>query len=155
MHGKGYRLYVRVLPKYDAALTEINAGVDEDQGQRWSKSTDHNTIDHSTTINTASPKGDALRSRSVQDYFVEAYTRKFGRKPAINFGKDLATVKKTLPLFNSLDEIKSLIDAFLASEYAARVGYSLSICFAAHTINLWQAGQLTAPLKTSFSTTKV
>jgi hypothetical protein len=47
------------------------------------------------------------------------------------------------------------IDSFLASEKAERVGPTLSTCFSEHTINSWKAGQLTAPIKTSFSTTKI
>ena len=114
----------------------------------------HREGDSSKETHSASPPGDALRSRSVQEYFTLAYKQRFGREPAINFAKDLAVVKQRLPLFKSFDEIKALIDAYLDSEYAKRVGYSLSICFAAHTINSWQARELTPPLQAIFTTKK-
>jgi hypothetical protein len=92
---------------------------------------------------------------ATQKYFIESYEQKFGSKPAMNFGKDYTVVRKTMGLFKTFDEIKALIDSFLASEKAERVGPTLSTCFSEHTINSWKAGQLTAPIKTSFSTTKI
>jgi hypothetical protein len=113
----------------------------------------------SISINTVSPKGDADQAKkavlATQKYFTAAYEQRFGHKPAINFGKEYTVIRKTLGLFKSFDEMKTLIDAFLAIEKAGRVGYTLSICFSADTINLWRAGQLTAPIQTKFTTTKV
>jgi hypothetical protein len=57
MKGKGHRLYVRPLPKMDAAFTEVKASVHVDESRRSFKRTDHNTTDHSTRspAETSSP----------------------------------------------------------------------------------------------------
>jgi len=82
----------------------------------------------------------------VQKYFTSAYKQRFGREPAINFGMDGKVVNRVKGLFPDIKETYKLIDAFLISQKGKEHGYTLSVCFSAHTINLWQAGELTVPV---------
>lgn len=66
----------------------------------------------------------------------------------MNFGKDGRVVNGRKSFFNG-ENWKDLIDDFLASDMAARIGYTLSACFSAGVISAWQTGGLTGskPLK--------
>jgi len=77
----------------------------------------------------------------IKDYFVSAYKKKFGKDPAIDFGKDGKNVKAKQGLFIDLNDAYRLIDGFLDSKKAEECGYTLSVCFSSHTINLWRAGK--------------
>ena len=86
----------------------------------------------------------------IQRYFTEAFKKKFGSEPAINFGQDGKVVKQMEGLFKPPETAHKLIDDFLNSQKGQEHGYTLSICFSAHTLNLWKAGQLNAVLQTKF-----
>lgn len=79
---------------------------------------------------------------SIREYFTSAYKKKFGELPAIDFGKDGRNVKSRENLFISKEEAYKLIDSFLSSKKAEECGYTLSVCFSSHTINLWRANKL-------------
>lgn len=90
----------------------------------------------------SSPKGKELSFVSlVEKYFIKKYEEKFGSPPAINFGQDGKRVKSCAGLFQG-EEWQKLIDDFLNSDKGGDMGYTLSICFSAHTINLWKSKQL-------------
>jgi len=78
----------------------------------------------------------------IREYFTSAYKRKFNSEPAIDFGKDGKVVKKSAGLFKNIEDAYRLIDDFLESKKAEECGYTLSVCFSTHTINLWKAGKL-------------
>jgi hypothetical protein len=89
----------------------------------------------------ATPKVVATFFTTIQKYFTSAYKKKFGKEPAIDFGKDGYMVRQKEGLFQSPEEAFQLIDGFLDSKKAEECGYTLSVCFSSHTINLWRAGK--------------
>jgi hypothetical protein len=138
------------------ARPPCNAVVTEDPWPPWSCPVGGRVLGRLRSPRASPPKGDADKwkkaVKATQEYFTKTYEQKFGSQPAINFGKDYAVIRSTLGLFKTFDEVKALIDAFLDSEKGNQFGHTLAICFSANTINLWKAGKLVAPVKTSFST---
>ena len=88
------------------------------------------------------PEGVSTFFSSIQKYFTDSYKKKFGQEPAIDFGKDGKVVKSKEGLFASEEDAYQLINSFLESQKAEECGYTLSVCFSSHTINLWRAGKL-------------
>lgn len=78
----------------------------------------------------------------IRKYFVDSYREKFGQEPSIDFGKDGRTVNSKRNLFQSIDQAYELVKDFLDSRKAEECGYTLSVCFSSHTINLWRAKKL-------------
>jgi len=93
-------------------------------------------------IYIATPKAVATFYTQIKNYFISAYKKKFNSEPAIDFGKDGRVVKKAEGLFKNIEDAYRLIDDFLESKKAEECGYTLSVCFSTHTINLWKAGKL-------------
>jgi hypothetical protein len=152
------KLFVKLNSLVDELFIKPNSSIHQTKQSYSVSRTNHNTIDPNTKINKALPEGNADRARkavkATQEYFTTSYEQKFGSQPAINFGKDYTVIRSTLGLFKTFDEVKALIDAFLASEKGLQHGHTLAICFSANTINLWKAGQLTPPLQAIFTTKK-
>jgi len=92
--------------------------------------------------NIATAKAVATFYTQIKNYFISAYKKKFNSEPAIDFGKDGRVVKKAEGLFKNIEDAYRLIDDFLESKKAEECGYTLSVCFSTHTINLWKAGKL-------------
>jgi len=90
----------------------------------------------------ATPKVVATFFSTIQKYFTAAYEKKFGKKPSIDFGKDGNVVRQKEGLFYPIEEAYQLIDSFLDSKKAEECGYTLSVCFSSHTVNLFRAGKL-------------
>lgn len=84
--------------------------------------------------------------KKIQSYFTSQYEKRFGSKPAINFGKDNKVVAKARQLFKAEAEWQQLIDDFIVSRKGKELSYTLAICFSADTLNKWKAGNLSLDL---------
>jgi len=76
--------------------------------------------------------------KEILEYFVSSLKEKKGFEPEMNFAKDGSLLKKQLAR-RTPAELKRLIDWFIKSEDAERLGYSLSTCLSAYIINKWLA----------------
>jgi len=92
--------------------------------------------------NNSKPNNTTPFFAPIKDYFIEAYRKKFNSDPAISFGAEGRLINNKRGLFTGVKEAYKLIDDFLVSAKAEECGYTLSVCFSAHTINLWKAGKL-------------
>ena len=89
----------------------------------------------------AEGKPSAVFFKEVSTYYITKFQERFrNEKPAINFGKDNVVVSRARGLFANASW-RDLIDWFLKSDKAKEFGYSLSICFSAHTINQWKVSK--------------
>jgi hypothetical protein len=77
----------------------------------------------------------------IRKYFTEKCKELKGFEPEMAFGKEGKLLKEKLTRF-SAEQIKDLIDKFFNSKIGEDLGYTLSICLSAPTINQWQGGKL-------------
>lgn len=83
--------------------------------------------------------------KKIKEHFISSFEKHFGNKPALSFAVDLSKVKQVYRLLE-MPKILKLVDDFMVSRKAKECGHTMSVCFSAHTINTWQAGQL-LPMK--------
>ena len=85
----------------------------------------------------------------LRKYFTEQCNQKKGFEPEMAFGKEGRLLKEKLRRF-SIEQLETLIDQFFNSRIGEELGFTLSVCLSAHTINLWQAGKLEKEKKPYF-----
>ena len=76
----------------------------------------------------------------VLNYFREIVGETRGFEPEIDPRKDSRLIKLRLKKY-SLEELKSLINWYLRSDFSDKLGISISACLSAHVINLWKANK--------------
>lgn len=77
----------------------------------------------------------------LRKYFTDECKKLNGYEPEMSFAKEGGLLKEKLKRFKP-EQIKDLIDKFLRSKVGEALGYTLSICLSAGTINQWLAGKL-------------
>ena len=77
----------------------------------------------------------------LRSYFTERCKKSKGFEPEMSFGKEGQLLKEKLKRY-SVEQLATLIDQFFNSKVGEDLGYTLSVCLSAYTINLWQAGKL-------------
>lgn len=84
-----------------------------------------------------------INFESIEKYFSQKVEAAHGFVPEISYSKDRRAIRHFLSR-HSLTELKEIIDSYVGSDKAKRLGVSLSSAVSTHSINLWREGKLAA-----------
>ncbi len=87
-------------------------------------------------VKTADP-----RIRTIETYFIYKTKEIKGFEPEISWGRDGFMLQKRLVRYSE-EQIKKLIDTYLASDLSDKLGCTLSTILATSIMNQWLGGQL-------------
>jgi len=76
--------------------------------------------------------------KSIISYFVRRVREIKGYTPEVSWAKEGQLIKQRLKKYK-VEQVKELIDWYLHSKHAERLGDSLAVCLSANIINLWKA----------------
>jgi len=108
-------------------------------------------------INRKGTEVDDGKSSSVKEifhYFKSRVREAKGFEPEISWGKEGRLIKLRLKRYSS-EQIRRLIDWYLASNLSEKLGASLAVCLSTHVVNLWKASLSSQPYYPVFNPSKL
>lgn len=81
--------------------------------------------------------------KEIISFFKSKVKEIKGYDPEINWAKDGRLAKQRLKKFK-VEQMKDLVNWYLHSRHAERLGDSLSICLSTNTVNLWKASRISS-----------